>query len=135
MPTPVTNLSNFGNSSASFQDPGSMYSKGSNGSGGRLLFCSYCHEVGNSQDTYWAFMRSNGMSDKVDAPEAATKHKKNKSSERNLVQKSKSMPLQKTLRHSALPSLPRRQTFITSTLSQVPFWITHLLVLLSQKEF
>jgi hypothetical protein len=74
MPTPFTKLPNFGNSSASFTDPGSMYSKSSNASGGRRSFCS--HKVGHSQDTCWAFMRSNGMSNKADALEAATKRKK-----------------------------------------------------------
>jgi hypothetical protein len=134
MPTPVTKLPNFGNSSASFTDPGSMYSKGSNASGGRRSFCSHCHKVGHSQDTCWAFMRSNGMSDKADALEAATKRKKKISSERNLVQKSKLLPLQKTLRHSTLPLLLLRQTPTTSTLFQVPFWIPELLDLLLEKK-
>jgi hypothetical protein len=53
-----------------------MYSKGSNASGGRRSFCSHCHKVGHSQDTCWAFMRSNGMSDKADKLEAATNRKK-----------------------------------------------------------
>jgi hypothetical protein len=72
MPTQVTKLPNIGNSSASLPDPGS---KGSNASGGRRSFCSHCHKVGHSQDTCWAFMRSNGMSDKADALKAATKRK------------------------------------------------------------
>jgi hypothetical protein len=77
MSTPVTKLSNFGNSLASFTNPGSMYSKGSNTSGGRHSFCSHCHKAGHSQDTCCAFMRSNGMSNKADALEAAIKRKKN----------------------------------------------------------
>jgi hypothetical protein len=117
MPTTVTKHPNFGNSSASFTDPGSMYLKGSNASGGRRSFCSHCHKVGHSQDTCWVFIRSNGMSDKADALEAATKRKKKDfKSERNLVQTSKLLPLQKTLRNSTLPLLLLRQTPTTSTL-------------------
>jgi hypothetical protein len=127
MPTPITKLPNFGNSAASFTDSGSMYSKGFNASGGRRSLCSHCYKVGHSQDTCWAFIRSNGMSDKADEVEAATKRKKKKSSERNLVQKSKLLPLQKTLRHSTLPLLLLRQTPTSSTLFQVAFWIPELL--------
>jgi hypothetical protein len=76
MPTPVTSLPNFGNSSGISTDPGSMYSKGPNASGGRRSFCSHCHKVGHSQDTCWAFMRANGMSDKADALEATVKRKR-----------------------------------------------------------
>jgi hypothetical protein len=75
MPTPVTKLPNFGIFSASLSYPGSMYSKGSNTSGGRRSFCIHCRKVGHSQDTCWAFMKSNGMSDKADALEASTKRK------------------------------------------------------------
>jgi hypothetical protein len=76
MPTSVSRLPNFGNVLVSFTDPGSMYSKGSNASGGRRSFYSHCHKVGHSQDTCSAFMRFNGMSDKADELEAATKRKK-----------------------------------------------------------
>jgi hypothetical protein len=79
MPTPVASLPNFGNSSGTSIDPGSMYSKGPSASGGRRSFCSHCHKVGHSQDTCWAFMRANGMSDKADALEAAIKCKKKQS--------------------------------------------------------
>jgi hypothetical protein len=79
-------------------------------------------------------MRSNGMSDKADALKAVTKRKKNDFKRRNLVQKSKLLPLQKTLRHSTLPLLILRQAPTTSTLFHVPFWIPELLVLLSEKK-
>jgi hypothetical protein len=75
MPTPITKFPNFENSSASLPDPGSMYSNDSNAAGGLRSFCSHCHKVGHSQATCWAFTRSNGMSDKADALEAATKRK------------------------------------------------------------
>jgi hypothetical protein len=129
MPTSIIKLPNFGNSSASFTDSGSMYSKCSNASGGRRSFCSHCLKVGHSQDTCWAFMRSNGMSDKADELEGATKRKKKDFKRKNLVQKRKLLTLQKTLRHSTLPLLLLRQTPTTSTLFQVPFWILELLVL------
>jgi hypothetical protein len=132
MPTPVTKLPNFGNSSASLPDPGSMYSKGSNASVGRRSFCSHCHKVGHSQDTCWPFMRSNGMSDKADALKAATKRK---TQDFKRKKSGKLLPLQNTLRHSTLPLLLLRQTPTTSTLFQLPFWIPELLALLSEKKF
>jgi hypothetical protein len=79
MLAPVTSLPKVRNSSGTSIDSGSMYSKGPNAAGGRRSFCSHCPTVGHSQDTYWAFMRANGMSDKADALEAAIKRKRKQS--------------------------------------------------------
>jgi hypothetical protein len=82
MPTPVTSLPNFGNSSGTSTDPGSMYSEGPRAPGGRRSFGSHCHKVRHSQDTCWAFMIANCMSDKADALEAAVKRKRRHSKRR-----------------------------------------------------